>query len=113
MHYRWLLGSIALALAAAPATAQTMGSTSRPVSFELLGGVNVTTLSVPLLPPENAGLGCPLRHGGLEVLAGHGDGSRPACPNSPRAAHQEYDWTTSAASGRFQDAAFSSVLSTS
>ena len=57
MYDRWMIGSLALVLAAAPAVAQTAGPTSHPVSVEVVGGINVTTLGLPLIPPELGDLG--------------------------------------------------------
>jgi hypothetical protein len=51
-----LLASLILAGAAAPASAQTTGS-ALPVTFEVVGGINISTLSLPLLPPELEELG--------------------------------------------------------
>jgi hypothetical protein len=53
----WLFGSLAMAIAAAPMSAQTAGSTPRPVGVEVVGGLTVATLSLPLIPPELGDLG--------------------------------------------------------
>ena len=48
-----LFGVLTLAIAAAPASAQTR----LPVTFDVVGGINISTLSVPDLPPEFAEFG--------------------------------------------------------
>jgi hypothetical protein len=51
-----LLASFIVTGAAAPASAQTTGSTL-PVTFDVVGGINISTLSFPLLPAELEELG--------------------------------------------------------
>lgn len=52
----WVLGVLVVAMGAAPASAQTTGS-RLPVTFDVVGGVNIATLTVPLIPPELEELG--------------------------------------------------------
>jgi len=47
----WMLGSLGFAMMAVPASAQTAGS-RLPVTFDVVGGINVSTLTVPIVPPE-------------------------------------------------------------
>jgi hypothetical protein len=51
-----LLGLAMIAAAAAPASAQGTGS-KLPVTFDVVGGINIATLSFPVLPPEFEELG--------------------------------------------------------
>ena len=56
----WVLGSLVflslLAMGAVPASAQTGGS-RLPVTFDVVGGINVATVTLPLIPPEFEELG--------------------------------------------------------
>ena len=52
----WVLGSLVLAMGAAPASAQTSPS-GLPVTFDVVGGINVATVTLPLIPPEFDELG--------------------------------------------------------
>ena len=46
-----VLGSLVLAMTAAPASAQATGS-RLPVTFDVVGGINVAKVTVPIVPPE-------------------------------------------------------------
>jgi hypothetical protein len=61
-----LTGLLILAVGAAPASAQTTGARV-PVTFDVVGGVNISSLSFPVVPPELTELG-------FEFSAGHRSG---------------------------------------
>lgn len=56
----WVLGPLVflslLAIGAAPASAQTTGS-RLPVTFDVVGGINIATVTFPIVPPELTELG--------------------------------------------------------
>lgn len=65
----WVLGSLVFAAGVVPASAQPTGSRV-PVTFDVVGGINVATLTVPLIPPEFEELGVDFSVGNRVGFAG-------------------------------------------